>query len=190
MIIKKKKEIKKENIPNLFVISGESGVGKSTLIKELCRLYNLEKVIPYTSRDKRPGEVDGLDYHFVSAEEFVSSSEIICKKKNGSNYYGLPRSLDGNVLDLDPEGIQNLKRELQTADANIVVIALEQPLLIRMWRMLKRGDKLSSIIERIRHDRMAFQSLHGLADFVCYPKCSSINETARYVWDNIISKII
>lgn len=186
----KKKQIKKKNIPNLFVISGKSGVGKSTLIKELCRLYNMEKVIPYTSRDRRPGEVEDLDYHFVSADEFICSTAIICKKQNGSNYYGLPRNLDGNILDLDPEGILNLKKELQDTNANIMVIALEQPLLIRMWRMLKRGDKLSSIIERVRHDRKAFQPLHGLADFVCYPKCSSINETAAYVWDNIISKMI
>lgn len=172
----------------VFIISGQSGGGKSTLIKELCSLYQLEKVIPYTTRDRRPDEVNGIDYHFISKEEFISSNAIICRKVNGNNYYGLPKNIGGNILDLDPEGILNFKREV--SDRNVVVIALYQPLLTRIWRMLKRGDKISSIVMRIRHDKKAFQSLNEIADFICYPHIDTIQESAEIIWDNIISKMI
>lgn len=185
----KKKQIKKKNIPNLFVISGKSGAGKSTLIKALCKMFDkFKKVVPYTTRDPRPGEVEGSDYNFVSKEHFIESNEIICKKQNGSAYYGLPKDLVGNILDLDPEGILNLRRELP--NSNIIVIALEQPLLIRMWRMFKRGDKMSSIIARICHDKKAFRSLDEMADFICYPNGAKACEIAISIWDNIISKMI
>lgn len=172
----------------VFIISGRSGSGKSALIKELCSLYHLEKVIPYATRDRRPGEVNGIDYHFISKEEFISSNAIICRKVNGNNYYGLPKNIGGNILDLDPEGILNFKREV--SDRNVIVIALHQPLSTRIWRMLKRGDKPSSIFERIRRDKKAFQSLYKIADFICYPHIDTIQESAEIIWDNIISKMI
>jgi len=173
IIVKRKK---KHTGPLVFVLSGESGAGKSTLIKELCRSYGLKKVVPYTTRGRRPGEVNGVDYHFISKEDFISSKEIICKKENGNNYYGLPKGLGGNILDLDPEGIRNLKMEM--SDKNVVVISLHQPLLKRIWRMFKRGDKLCSIIDRVRHDKVVFRTLDDMADFICYPKGATVSEVA------------
>jgi guanylate kinase len=55
----------------VFVITGTSGEGKSTLAKELVgRLPELELAVSATTRPRRPGEEDGRDYHFLSAEEF------------------------------------------------------------------------------------------------------------------------
>ena len=56
---------------NLFVISGPSGAGKSALASAMCeRMDGLTAVVTHTTRPIRQGEVDGIDYHFVSAEKF------------------------------------------------------------------------------------------------------------------------
>jgi len=55
----------------VFVITGPSGVGKGTLIKELLeRVPDLELSVSATTRQPREGEVDGRDYHFLTVEEF------------------------------------------------------------------------------------------------------------------------
>jgi len=65
----------------LFIISGPSGTGKSTLVREVIKRLNpkiaIERVVTYTARPPREGEVDGKDYHFVSHDEFKA------KRKDG-----------------------------------------------------------------------------------------------------------
>ena len=56
----------------MFVITGPSGVGKGTLIRGLLeRLPGLELSVSATTRAPRPGEADGVDYHFLSTEQFA-----------------------------------------------------------------------------------------------------------------------
>ncbi len=55
----------------IFLIVGPSGTGKSTIIDGVVsRLSNIERIVTYTTRERRPGEPDGFEYHFVSTEEF------------------------------------------------------------------------------------------------------------------------
>lgn len=94
----------------LFIVSAPSGAGKTTLIEELLKRwgkkYNLERAITYTTRNAREGETNGVDYNFISIEEFQrkieegffiewstwydhfygSSIEIIKGLKNGVSY--------------------------------------------------------------------------------------------------------
>lgn len=81
---------------NLFVISGPSGVGKGTLVKEVLPLFqNLTLSVSMTTRSPRPGEIHGVNYFFVSRDEFVSQSEkeafLEFATYNG-NHYGTPRT--------------------------------------------------------------------------------------------------
>lgn len=55
---------------NLYVISGPSGVGKDTIVRELLRKYPLNKTVSVTTRPKRNTEVDGVDYYFISRDDF------------------------------------------------------------------------------------------------------------------------
>ena len=81
----------------ILVITGPSGVGKTTLCSELIRLRPTMygALISHTTRSKRPGEVDGRDYHFVSEEEFqtlLSLNEFLEYVQSPTGYYGLSRS--------------------------------------------------------------------------------------------------
>lgn len=100
----------------LVVISGPSGVGKGTLFKKLLKEDpSTTFSVSYATRDPRPGEVDGIDYHFVTIEAYQAM-----KDRNGflesaevhGNYYGTPvqpvmEAIEKGrnmVLDIDPQG--------------------------------------------------------------------------------------
>ena len=76
----------------LFVISGSSGVGKGTLLKRLLEKNpQLEVSISATTRNPRPGEIDGVNYFFVTKEEFlkeVENGDFLEWAEFNGNYYG------------------------------------------------------------------------------------------------------
>ena len=75
----------------MIIISGPSTVGKNPLIYKACELYNLEYIIPYTSRIKRYEEIDTKDYYFINKEEFqrkIQFNEINEWDYCLENYYG------------------------------------------------------------------------------------------------------
>ena len=79
----------------LTVVSGFSGAGKGTVMKELLKRYdNYALSISATTRDPRPGEEDGREYFFKSVEEFekmIAQDELIEYAKYVNNYYGTPK---------------------------------------------------------------------------------------------------
>ncbi len=81
--------------PLLIVISGPSGVGKDAVISEMkARGLPFFYVVTLTTRPRRPGERDGIDYHFVSESEFqelIQKGELIEWAKVYGNYYGVPK---------------------------------------------------------------------------------------------------
>ena len=90
----------KKNPGKLFVLSAPSGAGKTTLVlKVIERLkgrYDLKRVITYTSKQPRSGEVSGVDYHFVSESEFVLKIEqdfFVEYSTVYGAYYGVPKEI-------------------------------------------------------------------------------------------------
>jgi guanylate kinase len=83
-------------VSKVFVITGPSGVGKGTLIAELCRrMPGLELSVSATTREPRPGEEDGRDYHFLSRDEFdrrVETGDFLEFATFSGNRYGTLRS--------------------------------------------------------------------------------------------------
>ena len=77
---------------NLFVISGASGVGKTSVLKlVLQQRSDLQFSVSATSRPPRPGEVDGVNYYFVSREDFrdmIDRDEFVEYDYHMENYYG------------------------------------------------------------------------------------------------------
>ncbi|MEW6999702.1 guanylate kinase [Colwelliaceae bacterium BS250] len=108
---------------NLFILSAPSGAGKSSLIKGLLGQDNsrtLQVSVSHTTRDPRPGEVDGIHYHFVSVEQFkqlILDSEFYEWAEVFGNYYGTSeKAIDVQLvkgcdvfLDIDWQGAQQVR---------------------------------------------------------------------------------
>jgi guanylate kinase len=105
----------------LFIVSAPSGTGKTTLVEKLVQvLPNLRMSRSYTSRQARAGERDGIDYHFISRDEFqrrVATSEFLEWADVFGNYYGtshsdVERMLEQGqdvVLVIDVQGARQVK---------------------------------------------------------------------------------
>lgn len=115
----------------LFVISGASGVGKSTVLKQVMAKRNdLSFSVSATSRAPRAGEIEGVHYYFVTEEAFramIDRDELLEYDVHNKTYYGTPRAQlmkkleEGNVvLDVEPNGAFNVRRT--SPDATLIFI--------------------------------------------------------------------
>ena len=109
---------------NLFVVSAPSGAGKTSLLKQLiAELGNVQTAISHTTREKRKAEVDGVDYHFVSQNEF----ELLIKQDEFhefatvfGNSYGTSKSSITEqinqgidvILEIDWQGARQIKEQI------------------------------------------------------------------------------
>ena len=106
-----------------FVLSGPSGCGKGTIVKELLRNHpeNFALSVSATTRDPRAGEEDGVHYYFITKEEFerrIDDQQILEYTSYCGNYYGTPkkelyeRTVSGInvILEIEVEGAMNVRR--------------------------------------------------------------------------------
>ena len=106
-----------------FVLSGPSGCGKGTIVKELLRNHpeNFALSVSATTRDPRVGEEDGVHYYFITKEEFerrIDDEQILEYTSYCGNYYGTPkkelyeRTVSGInvILEIEVEGAMNVRR--------------------------------------------------------------------------------
>lgn len=143
----------------LIVISGPSGVGKGTVRQALFNMegHDLVYSISMTTRNPRPGEVEGKDYYFVSREEFqrrIDNGEMLEYAEFVNNYYGTPldkvqSQLDSGhevVLEIEVQGALQVREKMP----NAVFIFIAPPSLETLKkRLISRGtDSLEAIKER------------------------------------------
>ena len=130
----------------MLVLSSPSGAGKTTISRKLLeRDGNLSMSISVTTRPRRPGEVDGKDYHFIDAAEFdrlVGAGALLEHAKVFGNYYGTPRAAVESALaegrdvlfDIDWQGTQQLA---ETAREDLVSVFILPPSTRELERRLK-----------------------------------------------------
>jgi guanylate kinase len=148
------------NAPKVFVITGPSGVGKGTLIRGLLeRVPELELSVSATTRAPRPGEEDGVDYHFLTPGQFearVAAGDFVEHATYSGNRYGTLRSeLErrlrsgaGVVLEIEVQGARQVRRAMP--DAVAVFIAPPSRDALRA-RLVGRGtDSADEVDARLR----------------------------------------
>lgn len=161
----------------LTIIFGLSGSGKSTLAEYLQRFYGYKKVVTYTTRPKRPNEVDGVDYHFVEISDFEKAIEAGFFAEYLSLYphgvrelYGTAESSISNdpkdklVLVLEPNGI----KQLFSRGYKPTLVYLNEDQEACMLRLFNRGDEITEIYRRMCYDLPIFR------DFEIYLKMNNI----------------
>ena len=132
----------------LFVMSGASGVGKSTVLsKVMAARQDLQFSVSATTRQPRPGEVDGKSYYFVTQQQFeqmIAEDAFVEYDCHMANYYGTPEAqleekltCGSVILDIEPVGAGNVRKK--RPDATLIFIA--PPSLEELERRLRgRGD--------------------------------------------------
>ena len=156
---------------NVIAIAGQIASGKTTLAKFM-EERGFERIVTYTTRPKRDGETDGVDYHFLSDEEFLEKAEsgyfaetTSYSAKFGNVRYGTSKeSLETpndvrKVIVLNPQGVIALK----DAGYDIFVVCLDMPQEVLMRRALRRGDDPAEIGRRIADDTRLFRRLENSA---------------------------
>jgi guanylate kinase len=141
----------------LFVISAPSGAGKTTLVKRIIDSRpDLKFSISYTTREKRPGEQPGVDYHFLSRDEFLSMRDNDAFLEHAEvfgNYYGTGRQqvsdlcATGNdvLLEIDWQGAQ----QVMANDPDCTSIFILPPSITELERRLRgRATDSEEVIRR------------------------------------------
>jgi guanylate kinase len=186
----------------LIIISGPSGVGKDTIIDELRRQElasgredDRHYVVTVTTRPPRPGEIDGVDYKFVSRDEFLRIREargFLEANEVHGNWYGSPRDQvraalavgKDVILKIDVQGAQVVKEQVSQALLIFVVPPTMEELFLRLRnRATETADELE-----LRQRNAALElARQGDYDEVVTNETDRVEETARRI-EGIIAR--
>ena len=158
----------------LIILSGPSGVGKSTVVAKTMELRDdLCFSVSVTTRPPRPGEVDGKDYFFISSEQFdrmVENNELLEHASYVQNSYGTPRSFVEDrlekgfnvILDIEVQGARQVFEKVPDA---VSVFVLPPSMQVLEQRLSARGTETEqTIAARLTRARQEIQE----ADFYQY----------------------
>lgn len=168
-----------------LILLGKSCSGKDTIRNELINL-GMKPVVAYTTRPARPGEVDGVTYHFVSEEDFKSRKLDAVRKFNVAHgqtwYYGqdFAEVTDNSVVIVDPSGLKDYQTDV-FIDA--VSFYIKVPEEILFTRAINRGGDTEEIERRIKADNRDFQSLESKVDYVIQNARGNVKKTAKAIYD-------
>ncbi|MCF2899725.1 guanylate kinase [Pseudoalteromonas sp. OFAV1] len=140
---------------NLFILSAPSGAGKSSLISALLKKHNDMKVsVSHTTRSPRPGEENGVHYHFVSVEAFkalIEKNDFFEWAQVFDNYYGTSKQaiesqLDAGIdvfLDIDWQGAQQIRKLVNDVETIFILPPSKEEL---ESRLNNRGQDSQEVI--------------------------------------------
>jgi len=171
---------------NLFIISAPSGAGKTSLVHALLNINpQIDVSVSYTTRDPRPGEFDGKDYHFVSRETFLAMAkrgEFLESAEVYGNLYGTSQTWISHentrgrdiLLEIDWQGAAQIRRLFPEC---ISVFILPPSMKALEERLRKRGKDNDAVIAK----RMAAvrQDVAHVAEFDYVIINDNLNEALR-----------
>lgn len=180
----------------MFVLSSPSGAGKSTISRRLLALdADVTMSVSATTRPKRPGEVDGVDYHFVDPTEFnlmINRRQLLEYAKVFDNYYGTPRQPVEQALaagrdvlfDIDWQGTQQLA---QAARTDLVSVFILPPSTAELERRLRtRAQDSDDVVARRMADAAGEMSHWAEYDYIIVNR--DLDESVRWVYAILIAE--
>lgn len=176
--------------PLLIVLSGPSGVGKDVTLKRMKEIgYPFHFVVTVTTRPKRSGEIDGVDYHFISIEEFqrlLEGGELLEHANVYGHYYGVPKQEvrealargEDVLLRIDVQGAATIKKIVPDA----VFIFLAPPSMGELIQRLKKR-KTESADRLERRIRIAREEIKALLnyDYAVINRDRRLDETVKQI---------
>ena len=180
--------------PLVVVISGPSGVGKSTIVEALrARHPEVEPIVAVTTRPRRPREIDGVHYQFVDQarfDEMRESGQLLEAADVHGHWYGTPlaqvrRVLAAGkdaILPIDPQGARTIRRLIPEA----VLIFIMPPSLTDLLQRLRARDSESQASLAVRQQN-AVAEMQAARDYdhVVVNETGRLAETAERIWEII-----
>lgn len=179
-----------QSCPLVVVISGLSGVGKDVVLKGMReRGYIFHRVVTVTTRRPRPGETDGVDYHFISEDEYqamIERGELLENAVVYGNLYGVPeREIRGPldrghdaVLRIDVQGAKTIKEKMPQS-VLIFLTASSMDELRR--RLVGRGKDSPEEMERRMNKAREEMRYLPIFDYVVLNRDGRLDEAVRQV---------
>lgn len=159
----------------LFVVSAPSGAGKTSLVRELVEsLDGIQVSTSHTTRIRREGEIDGVNYHFVDVPAFeamIERGEFFEYARVFDNYYGTSRPAvqaalaagQDVILEIDWQGARQVREQLPEA-VSVFILPPSREELER--RLSGRGTDEHAVIERRMRDAVSEMSHHDEYDYL------------------------
>ena len=143
------------NKHTIYCFVGASGSGKSSLVDLISQMSGMKVLRSYTTRPKRHEE--DTDHEYISRTEYFQlENKVATTHFNGEFYCStVEQIMDSDLYVIDWDGIVKLFNNIHAGklrNVKVKIIYLNTPVLVRIWRMFKRGDKISKIIERLITD--------------------------------------
>lgn len=174
----------------MIVLVGESASGKSSIEKYLVDYYGYKKVVSYTTRPPRNGEIDGVDYHFIDTEKFLKLkldgffAETAVYR---DWYYGTAKEdcTDDKIAVLTPHGLRQVSK---INGINITSFYIKVSRRDRLIKILQRGDSIEEAYRRSLSDVGQFDGVEDEVDYIVYNDGykMSIAEMAQEIHNCII----
>lgn len=173
----------------LIVVSGPAGSGKGTVNQLLLKTGDFVFSVSATTRAPRPGEVDGVNYHYIAREEFearIARGELLEHTQYCGNYYGTLRSETDTVLasaknlllEIEVEGAMNIKRQYPEA---VLIMLLPPSYKVLEARLRGRGTETEEVIrKRMARAREELEYLPRY-DYVVYNQEGGVEQAAAEI---------
>lgn len=159
----------------IFCIMGASGSGKSTIVKTVSKALEIPTIVTTTSRPMRENEIDGKEYHFKN-EEYFNDTDKFCEIITydtvfGKWYYGVEKesieAIDkAGIIIVTPQGYRQLEKSMP--HINFVPYYIHVPTILRLERLVDRGDTIDEVKRRSKADEEDFKNILDLMPSVFY----------------------
>ena len=180
--------------PMLVVVSGPSGVGKSTIVAELARRHpQVVPIVTATTRPRRPAEVDGVHYHFVSEGEFArlrANHGLLEAAEVHGHWYGTPldqvrgilRAGRDAILTIDPQGAREVRRQVPDA---VLIFVMPPSMEDLDVRLSQRGSEDAASQALRRHNATGEIAAATDYDEVVVNETGHVGAAAERIWEVI-----